>query len=258
MTSNPLLSIITPTLNSQNLIEACLESVVNQTYRNIEHIIVDGLSNDDTIKVVTGFKNKNKDKRIFIVSERDNGIYDAMNKGINLAKGEWLYFLGSDDLLYTKSTVQELLPHLRDLKLDIIYGNAILMISGQKYNGKFTKLKLLDQNICHQSILVRKSVFDRIGKFNTDYVALSDWHFNMKWFNDRTIKHRYIDQIISYYYEDGYCFNNPDWNFSKDWSDNLRANFPLHIILLHKFTKKRYIRKILKYIKNKISFFINL
>src|ERR1700722_16529958 len=98
-----LLSIIIPTYNSQNTILTALQSIVKQSFDDFEIIIVDGLSNDDTVTIVKNFQ----DDRIKIISELDNGIYDAMNKGIDRAKGDWLYFLGSDDRLYNDTVLED-------------------------------------------------------------------------------------------------------------------------------------------------------
>src|SRR3982750_4096075 len=100
----PLLSIIIPTFNSQITIERCLESLSKQTFRDFEILVIDGGSEDNTIGLV-------KEKQpvlpaVTLVSEKDEGTYDAMNKGIGLSTGTWLYFLGSDDWLYNEQVLQ--------------------------------------------------------------------------------------------------------------------------------------------------------
>lgn len=238
----PKISVITPTLNSAAIIGDAVLSVANQSYKNIEHLIIDGLSTDGTIDIVKGYQRKYP--HIRVVSEKDNGIYDAMNKGIKLATGEWIYFLGSDDALYNENVFCSLLPYLRTAKLEVIYGNVIFRLSGQKYDGKFNQLKLLKRNICHQGILTRKSVYNKLGKFDLTYRALADWHFNMKWFNDKSIKHLYTDILIAYYFEDGYCFKNPDKNFIKDWNYNITKYFPNVILIIYYLKENRIVRKL--------------
>jgi len=93
---NPFFSIIIPTYNSSATISVALNSIIKQSYQNFEVIIVDGLSNDNTISIISQFQ----DDRIKIFSEKDKGVYDAMNKGINYANGKWIYFMGSDDYFY--------------------------------------------------------------------------------------------------------------------------------------------------------------
>ena len=93
--NSPLITIIIPTYNCDDFIDQALWSVVNQTYQSYELIIVDGRSTDKTLDIIDRYK---KDISV-LVSEPDSGIYDAMNKGVNMAKGDWLYFLGADDIL---------------------------------------------------------------------------------------------------------------------------------------------------------------
>ena len=90
----PRLSIINPTFNSAKTLSRCLDSVISQSFTDWEVLMMDGVSNDDTIKIASSYQ----DSRIRIYSEPDKGIYDAMNKGIDKAHGEWLYFIDSDDI----------------------------------------------------------------------------------------------------------------------------------------------------------------
>lgn len=226
------ISIIIPTYNASKTLSSALESILKQSFSDYEILIIDGLSTDNTIDIAKSYN----DKRIKINSERDNGIYDAMNKGIQLAKGEWIYFLGSDDRFYD-SEVLEKVSQWFDQGFDILYGNVIFSISQKLYDGKFSKLKLIEKNICHQAIFSKKSVFNKTGLFNIEYKALADWHFNMKWSSNPSIKNKYINQIIAYYYEDGFSFSNPDENFSNDWRYNIKFYFKI-------FTRLKYLIKI--------------
>lgn len=101
------LSIIIPTYNSASVLPRALDSIICQTFTNWEVLIMDGISTDDTLKMAQSYN----DSRIRIYSEPDNGIYDAMNKGINKANGEWLYFLGSDDCLFSKDVLSNIFNH---------------------------------------------------------------------------------------------------------------------------------------------------
>lgn len=154
------LSIIIPTYNSAKTLPKTLDSIVYQTFTNWEVLIMDGASNDETINVA---KNYN-DPRIRIYSEQDNGIYDAMNKGIKKAKGDWLYFLGSDDRILTSTVFHEIFS-LNITGYDIIYGEVISPILSDSNRGEWT-LKNISANRCHQSIFYRKEVFKQIGYYN--------------------------------------------------------------------------------------------
>ena len=116
-----LVSIIIPTYNSEDYLNQALKSIVNQTFKDIEVLIMDGLSSDKTVEIAEKFKQDLP--QIQIYSDKDNGIYDAMNKGIKKAKGEWIYFMGSDDTFYENKTLQNF-KDLEKLELDILYGNV--------------------------------------------------------------------------------------------------------------------------------------
>ena len=234
MEGKPKISIIIPTFEASKTLSVALESILEQSFTDYEILIIDGFSTDNTVEIAKSYQ----DERIRIISERDNGIYDAMNKGIRLAEGEWLYFLGSDDRLFDNEVLENVHQSLLKCNCDVVYGDVIFAISGKVYNGEFTKLMLLEKNICHQSIFTKKSVFNKTGLFNIEYKALADWHFNIKWFNNKTVKRKYIGQIIASYYEDGYSFNNLDSNFTKDWNRNIKQYFPVFIRL--KFLIKGY------------------
>ena len=244
MRDMPKISIIIPTFNASKTLSDALESILGQSFTDYEVLIMDGLSSDNTVEQARSFQ----DARIRIVSEKDAGIYDAMNKGIQLAHGEWLYFLGCDDKLFDKETFQEIAPSLES-DCDVVYGNVSFLISGRTYDGKFSRLKLLRSNICHQAIFTRKSVFQRIGVFNTEYKGLADWHFNMRWFNNKAIKFKYVPQIIAYYSEDGYSFSNPDLVFREQWPKIVQQNFPTVIRIIHRFDLYR----IMRYVKRLLN-----
>lgn len=233
MKNLPKISVITPTYNAEKMIESCLKSVVDQTYVNKEHIIIDGHSQDKTLEIVKKYSEKYP--HIRWVSEKDEGIYDAMNKGIDMAEGEWLYFLGSDDIFFDKYVLQKIFTNNNYPEREVIYGNAKFKISGELYDGKFNSYKLLRKNICHQAIFYKRNIFHKLGKYDTKYRALADWVFNMKWFNDSSISREYLSDVIAVYNEDGYCFNNPDDDFTRDYRILIKKYFPsLPLYLFYK------------------------
>ncbi len=228
-------------------IENAILSVLKQKFVGWEHIIVDGGSTDSTIEILKQYSH------LKWISESDDGIYDAMNKGVKIAQGEWVYFLGADDELYDIEVLRRV-SMLMTKKTDVIYGNVLFKHSEKEYDGKFTKIKLLSRNICHQGIFVRKDLFRKYNGFNTRYKMLADWHFNMKWFNDLTIRKDFINNIIATYNEDGSCFNTLDTEFKNDWQINVNKYFPWYIsgMLMHRNARiiGRFIRKILNYEKH--------
>ena len=211
---DPILTIIIPTYNSGNTLEVALKSIINQTIKDIEILIIDGLSTDDTLKIAERYKLEFPG--IKVISEKDRGIYDAMNKGIVIAKGPWLYFMGSDDSLYDSTTIEQFL-HREGLKNnEIVYGNVYSTRFNGSYDGLFTYSKLKNQNICHQSIFFRKTIFSTIGGFNLKYKGHADWDHNIRWFFSSNLSKVYIDQIIANYADGGFSSLQADEVFKRD------------------------------------------
>lgn len=206
------ISIIIPTFNSAKTLAVCLDSILKQSFTDFEVLIMDGLSTDNTLEIVKSYD----DVRLIISSEKDNGIYDAMNKGITKAKGTWLYFMGSDDSLYESNTIEQFLNIEGLEKIEIVYGNVYSKRFNGSYDGLFTYSKLINKNICHQSLFFRKSIFAKIGKFNLKYKSHADWDHNIRWFFSSNVPKIYTDQIIANYADGGYSSMNNDEVFKRD------------------------------------------
>lgn len=202
MDSN-LLTIIIPTFNADKTIEDCLDSIVIQTFSNFEILVLDALSSDKTVSIVKEYASRYP--YIKYISESDGGIYDAMNKGINLSQGNWLYFLGCDDKLYNDEVLQKIFSIIKEEpNLDVIYGNVLSERFKGVYNGEYNNRKILHQNICHQAIFFSKNLFSEVGNFNLKYKAQADWDHNLKWFLDSKIERMYVDILIAYYADGGF------------------------------------------------------
>ncbi len=192
----PKYSIIIPTYNSASTLAAAISSVLEQTFSDFEILIMDGCSTDNTLDIVKSFS----DNRVKICSEPDTGVYDAMNKGVNKAIGEWLFFLGSDDVFYDNNVLLSISSHLGDN--DFVYGNAYFIHSKMIWDGEFSRAKLLfSRNICHQSIFYKKKLFEQLGNFNLMFKIYADWDFNIRCFSHSHIKIKYVNLIISKYDE---------------------------------------------------------
>ena len=192
------LSIIIPTYNSASVLPKALDSIVGQTFGDWEVLIMDGVSTDDTLKVAQSYN----DSRIRINSEPDKGIYDAMNKGIGKARGEWLYFLGSDDWLLNDNVLHDVFAQDTD-SYDVVYGEVEAPHLASNHSGEWT-LQTIDRNRCHQAILYRRQVIRRLGGYNTKYKIWADYDLNLKWFFDRKVKKKHIPTVIAHYAEGGY------------------------------------------------------
>jgi glycosyltransferase involved in cell wall biosynthesis len=192
-------SIITVVKNAVKTINETILSVINQDYSNIEFIIIDGVSKDGTLEIISQYSNKISK----IISEKDLGIYDAMNKGIKIATGDWIYFLGADDLLsesniITKIFNSKLLPNTK-----VIYGNVLFKQTNRIYDGEFNLEKMCNKSICHQSIFYNKEIFKEFGYFDIQYRTAADYYFNVKCFCQITSNWKYVDEIIAIYNENG-------------------------------------------------------
>ena len=222
---SPLISIIIPTCNSELSIFAALESVLNQTFKDFEVLIIDCLSTDETLKIVQSFN----DPRISLISENDNGIYDAMNKGGKLSVGKWLYFMGSDDTLYDENVLNNVCAFLLTTASEVIYGNVL--INGdcgwakdkEIYDGEFDMNKLFRKNICHQAIFYHTEVFKHAGGFNTSYKICADYDFNLKTASKFSFK--YIDLTIAKFNAGGISTNVGDDGFFIDMKENILKYF---------------------------------
>lgn len=240
----PKISVIIPSYNAGKTIGAALNSVLEQVYDNIEIVVVDGLSKDNTADIVNGYKDHNN---IIFISEKDKGVYDAMNKGIVRATGDWLFFLGADDTIYTKDTFANIFNNDKPeiLNADIVYGNILFQDSRKVYAGSFSKWKLLRKNISHQAIFYKKTLFDRFGGYDLKYPLLADYVYNLVLFSNNDLKKVYVDDIIAIFCEEGLSSKNRDLVFKKDRSEIIRQNYsPIHYIygafifpLLHKIER---------------------
>ena len=237
MKNNIKISIITTTLNSEKYIKSCILSVAGQSYKDIEHIIVDGLSTDRTVEIVR--KSQERYPHIKLVSEKDDGIFDAMNKGINMSRGEWVYFLGSDDVFFEKDVLQRIFGGTDNGdRFDFLYGDVIWGDTEKVYDGRFTPLKLSFKNICHQAIFFRRILFDRYGKFPTGYHVLADWVYNMKMFSLNDVRKKYVDVIVAKYAINGYSSSHTDDAFNRDHLNLLKNKFPDEYGYMQKMNEK--------------------
>lgn len=202
----PLLSIIIPSYNAATTISRALDSIVNQTYySHVECLVMDGNSKDNTSAIVESYKRDN----IFFYCEPDKGIYDAMNKGILKAKGEFVYFMGSDDKLYDDRVLERVFSH--DYKnYDVLYGSVFNEELKTTYDGKFDDEKICLQPICHQSTFYRRTLFDKFGYYNTSMKVSADAYLDKILFTSPDVKWLYMDIVVASYSGTGLSANTMD------------------------------------------------
>ncbi|EKE20714.1 MAG: glycosyl transferase family 2 [uncultured bacterium] len=194
--NNPKISIITVCYNEENGIEDTCKSVVSQNYNNYEWIVIDGGSIDKTLEILDKYKSNIS----VLISEKDNGVYSAMNKGIKLSKGEYLLFLNGGDYLFENKILKKIFH--RDLYTgDILYGNCCVLKKDNSsvildFPRKINKYFFLDDCINHQSTFIRRKLFDEYGYYNENYKILADIE---KWnaFLDKGIIFKKIPLVVS-------------------------------------------------------------
>lgn len=193
-------SIITATFNNEDTIEDAIKSVHSQTYKNIEHIIIDGSSTDRTIQIIK----KYKDKIAKIISEPDNGIYDALNKGIKNASGEIICFLHADDIYADNTIIEKGMKLFTEKKSDSIYGNLLYVAKNNtnkiiRYwkSGNFTYSKLKKGWMPpHPTFLVKKNIYDKFGVFDTDFKIAADYDIILRFLGKQRISTAYLPEVM--------------------------------------------------------------
>ena len=208
MSDLPLVSIVTPSFNQARYIEATIRSVLTQDYPRIEYIIVDGGSTDGTLDIVKSFEPL-FDRRLRWISEKDNGIYDAMNKGINLAKGRYIGILNSDDW-YELDTLKNVVSALND-KDDIITYGILRYIKGDKelMLHRNSHHFLSEAMIPHPTSFVPKSIYQKYGLYNTQYPYAADYEFFLRlWLAG--VKFECIDKVLANFRMEGKSIRRSD------------------------------------------------
>lgn len=191
-----MVSIIIATYNSDKTLRTCLDSVMFQKLEDWECILVDGVSSDNTIKIINEYEFK--DKRFRHISEPDKGIYDALNKGIKLADGDWVYVLGSDDWL-TESGIYDLVSNASE-DSGAVYGNIIV-----SYNNGTTRVippKPIEyiryyMPISHQGVIVKLDEIKKINGFDLRYYVKGDFNM-MQTLYLKGVKFQYVDTCVNY------------------------------------------------------------
>ena len=196
------LSIITINYNDAAGLERTIKSVLEQKTGDFEHVIIDGNSTDGSKEIIAKYAHHFS----YFISEADHGVYDAMNKGIKNATGDYLLFLNSGDALFNPDVIEKVLPHL--IMHDLVYGDLYIVPTNQP-SFKHTYPKSLDltffkqTSLGHPSTFIKKELFEKHGNYRTDLHIVSDWAFFLKVICVGQATYKKIDMTISRFYEGG-------------------------------------------------------
>lgn len=198
----PTLTIITVCYNIKDEIERTCKSIAGQTWRDFEWIVVDGGSTDGTVEILNKYK---KQMSVFI-SEKDNGIYNAMNKGIKLAKGKYLNFMNGGDMFDSDNTLEKVFKN-REYDADVLYGDDKLIKSNgemkvRHFPAHVDKKFFIERSLCHQSSFIKRDLFEKYGMYNENFRIVSDWE---KWivFMDNNCVFQHLDLVVGVFASGG-------------------------------------------------------
>jgi glycosyltransferase involved in cell wall biosynthesis len=194
------ISIITATYNSEKTIYDCIKSIDNQTYNNIEHLIIDGASKDHTLDIVRSLPNSWR----ITISEPDNGIYDAMNKGIRASTGDVIGILNSDDYFTFDNALKDVMNCFQQRSVDCVFGDINYVSSTEPdkivrkwRSGKFTQGTFRKGwHPAHPAFYVKRKVFEKYGLFNLDYQLAADFELMLRFLEKVRISNYYLDRAI--------------------------------------------------------------
>ncbi len=200
MKKNLKISIITPTFNSEKTILDNLNSVSNQNYSNWEQIIIDNLSKDKTLSIISCFKSS----KIRVISEKDKGIYDAINKGISLARGDVISILNSDDFFYNNKVLSQINNSFNSNNVDIVYGDLLYISRDNKNNLlRYWKSNNFHKNSFikgwsppHPSFFVKKNIYKSFGNYKINLGNSADFELMYRLLEKNNIKNLYINKIF--------------------------------------------------------------
>ncbi len=216
------ISVITVCLNAAHLLRKTIESVIEQSYENIEYIIIDGGSEDDTIQIIKNYGNR-IDK---FISEKDNGLFYAMNKGIRQATGHLLIFLNAGDYYVSSTVLEYFISKIKYESAQVFFGRFIWEYPPTKdivlsdNSSVMFDWDLLELNFPHPATLYKRDVFGKVGFFNETFPMLADFEWNVRALLQNRVPFQYLDIITICFRADG--FSNKPSNKPKIYEDQKR------------------------------------
>ena len=232
------ISIITATYNSEKFIKTNIESVNNQSYQNIEHIIIDNKSKDNTLSIA-----KKNGKNLKIFSDNDKGIYDAFNKGINEASGEIISILNSDDFFTDREVLKEVVKAFETKNAEIVYGNLVYVKrSNESKVVRYWKSNSFVENSFkfgwsppHPTFFVKKKIYQKFGNFKLNYGNASDIELMFRLLEKNKIKSYHLNKILVTMRYGGKSNNNIYEIFKQNYKILEILNFKANFFLILRF-----------------------
>ena len=232
-------SVITINYNNASGLQKTMESVMNQTSSDFEYIVVDGASKDGSVEVIQKFESLKKDIKLRWISEADKGIYDAMNKGILLAKGEYVQFVNSSDSFVDETVIERMVKELevKSEKSDvqILYGNMIKQLPDRIFrdrcfNGEeITLLGMYTATLNHSPVLIKRKLFDQFGLYDNQLKVVSDWKWYTQVIINGGIKPVYVDIDVINFDMSGISSTNLELT-NKEKNEEILKMFPETIL----------------------------
>ncbi len=219
-------------MNSAAVLAEALQSLAGQSFRDFEVIVSDGASKDDTLAVAERFVSTLP--RLRIDTRPDTGVYDAINRGVRLARGAWFLVLGSDDCLHAPDTLAAVATHLSaEADAHMVYGDVRMMAVNQcgvapggRFAGPMSLKQFFASNVCQQAIFYRRELFDTLGGFDLRYRLYADWAFNLH--AAFAAPTRWIDLVVADYAATGMSATMTDAVFLEDLPELIRVELLRH------------------------------
>lgn len=240
------ITIITVTYNCEKYLDQCIQSVLNQSYKNIEYIIVDGKSNDNTINIIKKYDNQITKW----ISEPDKGMFDALNKGMKIATGDVIGVLHSDDVFASEDVLETIVNAFQQNKVDTLYGDLNYVYEEdifkiyRKWEGKpfHRNLFISGWMPAHPAFYFRSSLLDKYGNYEIEFYSASDYEFMARYLYKHNLSSIYIPKLIIRMRRGGLSNNNFLKRIEANRNDYraMKANgipFPLFVSLLKPFSK---------------------
>jgi len=250
-------SIITAVLNRRDEIKRSLDSLVKQTYKNIQHVIVDGKSTDGTLDILKDYKNSVKDYEVVLVSEKDSGLYEALNSGLRLCTGDIIGVLHAGDLLANEGVLEIVVRKFRELQsVEGIYGDVVFfnnrnIIVRETRLGKVSIEKILKGwHPIHTALFLKKSVYDKLGPYREDFDIASDYEYILRVILKGNIRLDYLDKVLVKMRTGGKSGHTPKKLIKKlkeDWLIINKYNLPYYTLITKRLYKiPEFLKPLLK------------